>query len=149
MFSDSHDWIMWQAARAIGEPIIDQKPVSDQKPMLSKPTGLRSAKPRHWAFKFQVAFSAWLRGIEHRPCNLGYTRRELRRHLERQFKRGMTWDNYGGRTTPLRRVWVVDHIVPKSLFAEDEKLHAYALSNLRPLWSEENIAKAAHRHFLI
>lgn len=77
---------------------------------------------------------------------VGYCASDLVAHLERQFTKGMTWDNYGE--------WHVDHIVPLSSFkvtsAEDPDLRrAWALTNLRPLWADENRRKHAKRVFLI
>ena len=58
-------------------------------------------------------------------------------YLEKMFKTGMTWDNYGK--------WHVDHVRPissaKSLEALIPLLH---YSNLQPLWAEENLSKWAH-----
>ena len=65
-------------------------------------------------------------------------------HLERQFLRGMTWDNYGE--------WHIDHIVPVTAFdlTNDEDLIAcFALTNLRPLWAKDNRKKLAQRLYLI
>ena len=39
---------------------------------------------------------------------LGYTPEQLKKHLEKQFTKGMTWDNYGK--------WHIDHIIPVSFF---------------------------------
>lgn len=77
---------------------------------------------------------------------VGYTIDDLRRHLERQFTRGMSWDNYGK--------WHVDHIVPASSFQyqtpeDDDFRHCWALTNLRPMWAKANIAKGDKRLFLI
>ena len=77
---------------------------------------------------------------------VGYTVDDLRAHLERQFTKGMTWDNMGE--------WHVDHILPKVSFtyssAEDPEFRAcWALTNLRPLWGAENISKHAKRLHLI
>lgn len=77
---------------------------------------------------------------------VGYTADDLRRHLERQFRPGMSWANYGR--------WHIDHIVPKSSFsydsAEDPEFRAaWALTNLRPLWSRDNLAKRDRRLLLI
>lgn len=61
----------------------------------------------------------------------------LRAHLEPQFKPGMTWENYG-------RVWHVDHIKPCALFDFTNPVEVeacFALSNLQPLWAEENKSK--------
>lgn len=69
---------------------------------------------------------------------LGYTREEYQRHMENQFKPGMSWDNYGE--------WETDHIIPKSAFyyesTDDAQFkQCWALSNLRPLWREDNQVK--------
>jgi hypothetical protein len=77
---------------------------------------------------------------------LGYSTADLIAHLERQFTKGMTWDNYGE--------WHVDHIVPVASFAitsaQDDTFKAcWALSNLRPLWARENLKKRAKRLYLI
>jgi len=67
-----------------------------------------------------------------------YSPQELKVHLERQFKKGMTWENYGD--------WHVDHIRPVISFdikeaGDDEFRACWSLCNLRPLWAKENIAK--------
>lgn len=77
---------------------------------------------------------------------LGYDRDELHRHIERQFPKGMSWDDvYAGRVH-------IDHVVPKSSFNladPDEVRRAWALPNLRPIWVAENMRKAARREFLL
>lgn len=78
---------------------------------------------------------------------VGYSVEDLRAHLERQFCRGMTWENYGS-------CWHIDHIVPVSAFsftsADDEAFKAcWQLSNLRPLWAVENLKKGARRSTLL
>lgn len=70
---------------------------------------------------------------------LKYTPEELISHLERQFKDGMTWDNYGE--------WHVDHSKPISVFnikeiGDSEFMKCWSLSNLQPLWGEENVKKS-------
>lgn len=62
---------------------------------------------------------------------VGYTVRELKEHLEKQFTNDMFWDNYGS-------MWEIDHKIPKSLFRykhpEDEDFKkAWSLNNLQPL----------------
>ena len=65
---------------------------------------------------------------------LGYTADDLRSHLEAQFQTGMSWDNYG--------LWHVDHRRLVSSFKlPDELVQCFALSNLRPLWAPENLAR--------
>lgn len=75
---------------------------------------------------------------------LGYDVPDLLRHLERQFLRDMTWKNM--------EKWHIDHIVPVSSFefssiTDPGFRAAWALTNLRPLWAIENIAKGAKRIF--
>ena len=69
----------------------------------------------------------------------GCTPEELKAHIEKQFKPGMTWENYGLKT------WHIDHIKPLSLAKSmqdviDQKLMHY--TNLQPLWAKENISKS-------
>lgn len=67
---------------------------------------------------------------------IGCDVQELKIHLEKLFKLGMSWDNYGK--------WHIDHIKPLSLFdltKEEELKKACNFSNLQPLWAEENIKK--------
>ena len=78
---------------------------------------------------------------------VGYSVADLRRHLERQFTKGMTWENYGAE-------WHVDHIVPRVSFrfkeATDVGFKAcWALTNLRPLWAEDNLRKRDKRIHLL
>lgn len=77
---------------------------------------------------------------------VGYTVADLVRHLERQFPPRMSWEN--------RDSWHIDHIVPLAAFKFDTPdceafKAAWALSNLRPLWSGENIKKSASRLHLL
>jgi predicted nucleic acid-binding Zn ribbon protein len=72
---------------------------------------------------------------------VGYSVEDLKRHLEKKFKKGMSWDNYG-------TVWEIDHILPISAFiiksAHDVAFReCWALKNLQPLWKEENNKKSA------
>ena len=70
--------------------------------------------------------------------DLGCTLDELKKHIEKQFKKGMSWDNW---TT---NGWHVDHIIPLISFdLTDRKqfLKAVHFTNLQPLWAEENLSK--------
>lgn len=79
---------------------------------------------------------------------LGYTCEQLRRHIERQFSKGMTWEKvHAGEIE-------IDHITPVSSFAivstDDPDFHAcWALSNLQPLWALDNRRKQAKRLTLL
>jgi hypothetical protein len=69
---------------------------------------------------------------------VGYTPEQLRSHIEKRFKEGMTWDNYGK--------WHLDHIIPVTAFNfqtpnDIDFKKCWSLKNLRPLWARENISK--------
>jgi hypothetical protein len=81
---------------------------------------------------------------------VGYSLDDLRQHIERQFEKGMAWTNYGRGAGK----WHIDHIVPRSAFtcvsADDSEFKAcWALTNLRPMWGNLNIAKHANRTHLL
>jgi hypothetical protein len=60
----------------------------------------------------------------------------LKEHLEKQFRDGMSWDNYG--------TWHVDHIIPLSSAKNTEELNKLChYSNLQPLWAQENMSKGS------
>lgn len=67
---------------------------------------------------------------------LGCSISDLIKHLESQFKDGMSWNNYGK--------WQIDHIIPLSLYDLTDENNVYKLchyTNLQPLWTEENLKK--------
>lgn len=71
---------------------------------------------------------------------VGYTKKELKEHLESLFKLGMSWEN--------RSEWHIDHIIPQKLFnytsySDPKFRECWALSNLQPLWAEENLNKGS------
>jgi predicted nucleic acid-binding Zn ribbon protein len=69
---------------------------------------------------------------------LGCTGKQLRAHLESQFKRGMSWDNYG-------TYWHIDHIQPLASFDLTDPAQrrlACNYNNLQPLPAKENIIKS-------
>lgn len=69
---------------------------------------------------------------------LGYTRHQLKSHIEKLFEDGMSWSNHGE--------WHIDHIKPVSLFiteGETDPKVINALSNLQPLWAKDNLSKGA------
>ena len=67
---------------------------------------------------------------------LGCTVEELKIHLEKQFKPGMSWDN--------RKEWHIDHIVPLASAKDEETMNKLChYTNLQPLWAEENLSKGA------
>jgi hypothetical protein len=69
---------------------------------------------------------------------LGCSVNEFKEHIEKQFKPGMSWDNYGLYT------WHIDHIIPCSSFdltKEEEQRKCFHYTNLQPLWANENLKK--------
>lgn len=75
---------------------------------------------------------------------LGYSYDEFKAHIERQFKRGMGWHN--------RHLWHIDHIVPVVAHVRDGETDpsvVNALTNLRPVWSAENLSKGETRTHLL
>jgi hypothetical protein len=69
---------------------------------------------------------------------LGCTIEEARKHLEKQFKDGMTWDNHG------IKGWHIDHIKPCASFDlsdPKQQKHCFHYTNLQPLWWYDNIIK--------
>lgn len=75
---------------------------------------------------------------------LGYSPKELKSHIERQFTNGMSWENYGK--------WHIDHIVSISQMVRsgcEDPAIINCLTNLRPLWAEENHSKSSKAQYLI
>ena len=70
---------------------------------------------------------------------LGYSKEDLKNHLEKQFTKDMTWKAF--RNGDIH----IDHIKPQSLFnlkdINDVK-ECWSLNNLQPLWAKDNIAKS-------
>lgn len=70
---------------------------------------------------------------------IGCSREDLKSHIGKQFKQGMTWKNYN------RKGWVIDHIRPCCTFdlrIPEEQYKCFNYKNLQPLWDYEHIAKA-------
>ena len=72
---------------------------------------------------------------------LGCDGKFLKKHLQKKFRKGMTWNNYGE--------WEVDHIIPIDYFVKnydfnDVKIQkkCFNYKNLQPLWSIENRKKS-------
>lgn len=68
---------------------------------------------------------------------VGYSPDKFKAHIERQFRHGMSWDNYG-------KKWHIDHIIPVSKFIKDgitDPAVINALTSLKPIPAEENLTK--------
>lgn len=65
---------------------------------------------------------------------IGCTSENLIMHIEKQFKEGMSWSNYGE--------WEIDHIKPLARAKNPEELFLRChYSNLQPLWKSDNRKK--------
>lgn len=70
---------------------------------------------------------------------LGYTIRQLKIHLESLFTDGMNWDEFRAGNIH------IDHITPQASFDmtdDDDYMRCWSLSNLQPLWADDNLAKS-------
>lgn len=73
---------------------------------------------------------------------IGCSQSQLKEHIEKQFLKGMTWDN--------RDKWHIDHITPISkATCEQDVIALYHFTNLRPMWAADNIRKSNKEMFLI
>jgi len=89
--------------------------------------------PRSFALKRYPLYRAMKYKDDHKyiPA-IGCSAGEFRHHIERQFRDGMQWENYGA--------WTFQHIYPAAYLerADDDKSSKYNhWSNLRPIWHEE------------
>ena len=69
---------------------------------------------------------------------IGCSIKVIRKHLEKQFREGMTWKNHG------RFGWHIDHIKPLEKFDltdPNQQLIAFNYKNCQPLWWKENLEK--------
>jgi hypothetical protein len=69
---------------------------------------------------------------------LGCSIEELKKYLEKQFREGMSWKNYG------LYGWHIDHIIPCSSFDLtniDQQKICFHYTNLQPLWAKDNLSK--------
>ncbi|MFA5346530.1 MAG: hypothetical protein WC294_00165 [Methanoregula sp.] len=71
---------------------------------------------------------------------VGYSLDDLMRHLEKQFKPEMNWDNHGS-------YWHIDHKIPIAAFNYEtpddiDFKRCWSLKNLQPLWYVDNIRKS-------
>ena len=79
-----------------------------------------------------------IKANRHWESLLNYDARQLRKHIEKLFQPGMTWENYGA--------WHIDHKIPLTAFnfenpADSDFKKCWALKNLQPMWASDNIRK--------
>jgi hypothetical protein len=123
-------------AKANREVLLEKKRNKEREKRLCPGYRLRQST--------SVAISTYLKsagGLKYGSSwdHLPYTPEELMEHLSKQFRDGMTIDNYG-------TYWHVDHIFPQSFLPYDSFDHpnfarCWALDNLQPLTIAENCSK--------
>lgn len=99
----------------------------DTEPLYKMTVNLRS--------RTCIAFKSngWKKGSPTKEL-LGIDFPIAKKHIERQFKKGMSWDNYGD--------WHIDHVIPLAIAkCEKELMDLCHYSNLQPLWKTENLQK--------
>lgn len=69
---------------------------------------------------------------------LGCTIEEAKRHIEKQWLPGMSWENYS------YKGWHLDHIKPVNTFDltdPEQQKQCFHYTNLRPLWAKDNMTR--------
>jgi hypothetical protein len=71
---------------------------------------------------------------------VGYSVLDLKMHIEKRFEKGMTWKRF------LNGEIHIDHKIPVSAFNftsenDIDFKRCWAISNLQPLWAEDNMSK--------
>jgi len=77
-------------------------------------------------------------GSERHDKLLGCSTKEFNQHIESQFTRQMTWENYG-------TYWHMDHILPCASFNQSDEAQVkvcWHWTNLQPLEAKANMAKS-------
>jgi hypothetical protein len=78
-----------------------------------------------------------VKGGSQNKLTFGTTRKKFLEYIEKQFKDGMCWENYG-------ELWHIDHIYPLSRINKSDKEQIEAVMNwrnLRPMLGKENLLK--------
>jgi hypothetical protein len=86
-----------------------------------------------------IAHSIWNKGYTKKSRTfeiLGISYEEFSLYMERQFVKGMSWDNHGE--------WHIDHIIPiATAHTEDDVIRLNHYTNLQPLWAKDNLSKGS------
>lgn len=125
-----------------------ENPISKTKAYKNKQHAIKRKDPLHaMAEKISLSITRAMKSLgsaKHGPTFslIGYSKLDLKSHIEKQFLPTMTWEN--------RDQWEIDHITPISTATCHEDVIALnQLPNLRPMWAVDNNKKRAQRHFLI
>jgi len=73
---------------------------------------------------------------------LGCSQKFLKHYIQKRFKKGMSWNNYGK--------WHIDHVIPIDYFIKKCDFNSLRIQkkcfnykNLQPLWAVDNLQKGA------
>lgn len=84
----------------------------------------------------------------HVEALLGYTLDDLVAHMEKQFTKGMNWESFHRGEIHIDHIRPVAEFKPESADCPEFKA-CWALTNLRPIWAQDNRAKGAKRLYLL
>ena len=147
---ENRDTINTQAKARYNDPNHDRK-TKDKTWRKNNPDHIRAKAREEYKIKYKKDKAYTIRRVIRRRFNMAIKNRshissiwnhvgcsmvEFISHIERQWKIGMTWDNYGE--------WQLDHIEPLfkfNLSDTDELNAAMNFKNFQPLWKEEHIDK--------
>jgi hypothetical protein len=132
--------------------ILANYPWNDKRLSIAERFSIRYKLDPEFAIKHRIK-NALRRAAKSNPGKVsatlnrfGYSADELKKHLERQFTKGMSWGEF------LKGKIHIDHITPLKLFnlqSEEELVSAWHIANLRPMWASANKSKGKKRLFLI
>ncbi len=100
-------------------------------------------------FKMRIVLASRIRVALKKSCGtksartmqlVGCSVTDLKKHLEKQFQPGMSWDNWGNDG------WHIDHIRPCSSFDLNdpaEQVKCFHYTNMQPLWATDNLKKGS------
>jgi Ribonuclease G/E len=120
---------------------INKRWRQNNKKYYSEYAKIKARNDINFKLKNNLRHRIWLalKGLnksKHTENLLGCSIEYLKSYLKKQFKTGMTWDNYGK--------WHIDHIKgckDFDLSKKSEQLKCFNYKNLQPLWAEENLVK--------
>jgi hypothetical protein len=116
------------------EKIIDRSSAYEKKRKL---TDTLYKLIRGYRSRIRSAFKVknWKKDTSHIKI-LGGDLDVCKKHIENQFREGMSWENYGFLT------WHIDHIIPlSSAKTKEELMILLHYTNLQPLFAKENLQK--------
>ena len=129
-----------------GKEVVKKSQKKYQQKKLSTPEGKLETQMRRY---IHHALTKVNLKKEEKLINLiGCNIKQLKKHLEKHFTKGMSWENWG-RADKKIKTWHIDHIIPIDYFKKnydytDIKIQkkCWNYKNLRPMWANENITKS-------